>query len=126
MTTVLPLKPQIITREDKPNKFKISYVNYNKITHQSFETKVEAENFIKTINTNPIDISVTDFINSTSTYKRWVYGYHVGVNFNNDGVELPIDPYLLGYWLGDGHSTGSQITTADNEIIEKLNKCLKK
>jgi transposase-like protein len=31
--------------------------------------------------------------------------------------ELPVDPYLLGCWLGDGHSNASAITTADREIV---------
>lgn len=31
---------------------------------------------------------------------------------------LPIDPYLLGLWLGDGHSHYGAITTMDDEIIE--------
>ena len=31
---------------------------------------------------------------------------------------LPIDPYLLGIWLGDGSSNGAEITTADPEIVE--------
>jgi phage terminase large subunit-like protein len=29
---------------------------------------------------------------------------------------LPIDPYLLGVWLGDGHSAGSRITVGKDEI----------
>lgn len=29
---------------------------------------------------------------------------------------LPVDPYVLGVWLGDGHSAGSRITSADAEI----------
>lgn len=33
-------------------------------------------------------------------------------------VSLPIDPYLLGCWLGDGSSSGSEITTADDEIAQ--------
>lgn len=33
---------------------------------------------------------------------------------------LPIPPYLLGVWLGDGHSTGSTFTTADAEILQVL------
>lgn len=33
--------------------------------------------------------------------------------------ELPLDPYLLGVWLGDGHADGSgAITTEDPEIID--------
>lgn len=30
---------------------------------------------------------------------------------------LPIDPYTLGMWLGDGHSAGSRITSADPECF---------
>ncbi|GAB2997987.1 replicative DNA helicase [Saccharothrix stipae] len=30
---------------------------------------------------------------------------------------LPIGPYTLGAWLGDGHSAGARITTADPEIV---------
>ncbi|EAX47548.1 protein of unknown function DUF264 [Thermosinus carboxydivorans Nor1] len=31
-------------------------------------------------------------------------------------VDLPLDPYLLGCWLGDGHTHAGRITTADPEI----------
>jgi deoxycytidine triphosphate deaminase len=34
--------------------------------------------------------------------------------------ELPVDPYVLGAWLGDGTSTGSNIASADREILEEL------
>jgi hypothetical protein len=33
-------------------------------------------------------------------------------------AELPIDPYLLGIWLGDGTTKNSQITTADPEVLD--------
>jgi len=33
-------------------------------------------------------------------------------------VGLPIDPYLLGIWLGDGSSANEYVTTADVEIAE--------
>jgi hypothetical protein len=33
-------------------------------------------------------------------------------------VDLPIDPYLLGVWLGDGTSATGEITTMDAEIVE--------
>jgi dUTPase len=34
--------------------------------------------------------------------------------------ELPIDPYVLGVWLGDGTSSNARVTTADAEILEEL------
>jgi hypothetical protein len=35
-------------------------------------------------------------------------------------VELPLDPYVLGVWLGDGTATMGAITSADAEIIESV------
>jgi deoxycytidine triphosphate deaminase len=34
--------------------------------------------------------------------------------------ELPIDPYVLGVWLGDGTATKAEITCADTEILEEV------
>lgn len=34
--------------------------------------------------------------------------------------DLPIDPYLLGLWLGDGDTGNASITTADPEILEAI------
>jgi phage terminase large subunit-like protein len=30
-------------------------------------------------------------------------------------VDLPIDPYVLGYWLGDGTSAGASVTVGDDD-----------
>ena len=35
-------------------------------------------------------------------------------------ADLPIDPYVLGTWLGDGNSDTAAITTADREILVNL------
>ncbi len=32
-------------------------------------------------------------------------------------ANLPLDPYVLGAWLGDGHAAGGRFTTADLEIL---------
>jgi replicative DNA helicase len=34
--------------------------------------------------------------------------------------ELPLPPYALGVWLGDGHSAAARITTADPEVVVHL------
>jgi len=34
--------------------------------------------------------------------------------------DLPVQPYTLGAWLGDGHSRGARITSADPEIIAEI------
>lgn len=33
---------------------------------------------------------------------------------------LPIDPYVLGIWLGDGTSTAAMVTTVDAEVLEEI------
>lgn len=35
-------------------------------------------------------------------------------------TELPINPYLLGAWLGDGHSGGAMLTSADEAIVDRF------
>jgi deoxycytidine triphosphate deaminase len=35
-------------------------------------------------------------------------------------IDLPIEPYTLGAWLGDGTTTAAAITTVDYEILEQI------
>lgn len=35
-------------------------------------------------------------------------------------IELPIDPYVLGAWLGDGHSASGIITGIDDGVFEQV------
>lgn len=44
------------------------------------------------------------------------------IECNSDFAALPIDPYLLGIWLGDGSSRAGQLTTADPEVISEIEK----
>ena len=37
-------------------------------------------------------------------------------------AKLPIAPYFLGVWLGDGNSRSNQITTADPDLIPEIEK----
>ena len=34
--------------------------------------------------------------------------------------DLPVAPYTLGAWLGDGHSDGARITCADQQVIDAI------
>ena len=37
--------------------------------------------------------------------------------------ELPIDPYVLGAWIGDGTQTKAEITRADAGILREIERC---
>ena len=64
-----------------------------------------------------IDIEVRDFLKLPKTIKNHLLkGYRVPVEFPEKKVDL--DPYVLGYWLGDGTSRRPQITTIEEPVIE--------
>ena len=35
-------------------------------------------------------------------------------------AELPVDPYVLGAWLGDGHTNAAMLTSADAGIVQRI------
>jgi deoxycytidine triphosphate deaminase len=37
-----------------------------------------------------------------------------------DRLDLPIEPYTLGAWLGDGTTTAAAITTIDEEVLQQI------
>jgi replicative DNA helicase len=51
-----------------------------------------------------------------TTDGRLNHAVAVASPLNLPDAELLIAPYLLGVWLGDGHSAGARLTTADPEI----------
>ena len=65
---------------------------------------------------NIINISVENYLHLPQHEKNPYKGYRVGVNFIEKHVD--IDPYILGYWLGDGTSSSPEITTADSEVVQ--------
>ena len=71
-----------------------------------------------------IDISVQDYLKLSPSYRSKttpLCGYRVPIIFQEKN--LPIDPYLYGYWLGDGHSYSTQITTQEGYVIKYLVDC---
>ena len=61
-----------------------------------------------------INISISDYLKRGARFKLSYKGYKVGVDFSEK--ELPIEPYYMGLWLGDGRSSDSKIYTVDSEI----------
>jgi superfamily II DNA or RNA helicase len=71
------------------------------------------------IGKNPIiNISVADYINESKTFKHSFKLYRKSVEFNTNMSNHLIDPYILGVWLGDGSSSGSEICSMDREVYE--------
>ena len=65
-----------------------------------------------------IDISVKDFMNKSKGFQNSHMLFKVPLEFPHK--EVPLDPYFLGLWLGDGDSNRPAITTMDPEVVEYI------
>lgn len=70
---------------------------------------------------NTLDITVKQYLNLNKTTQAVLKGYKVGVDFPCQYVS--IDPYLLGAWLGDGHSNGLGFINVDEEKNKHIPNC---
>ncbi|WP_288426118.1 replicative DNA helicase [uncultured Spirosoma sp.] len=65
-----------------------------------------------------LNISVRDYLTKSDKFKSNYKGYKVAVDFPEQAV--PLDPYFVGLWLGDGHNYSSRITNTDTEVVDYL------
>ena len=65
------------------------------------------------------DIALREYMALSKSDKHVLKQYRTGVEFNQVAA-LPIDPYFLGLWLGDGTGANIVISNPDNEIIDYL------
>jgi hypothetical protein len=127
-------KKRIFDRKIK-NSFCVSWFNNTLIKKQSKlfsylkqdknEVFNTANKFFNSINENLIvDISIKDYLNLNQNIKKYLKGYAVPIEFIEK--ELEFDPYILGLWLGDGSTYGTEITNKDSSIIKYLKNNLSK
>jgi phage terminase large subunit len=64
---------------------------------------------------------VLEFAAKSERFKDHFHGYKTDC-LHWPGKSLPIPPYILGVWLGDGTSSQPQITSMDEEIIAEFEK----
>ncbi len=65
-----------------------------------------------------LNIEVREWLKKGPKFKSNYKGYKVPIELPEKSV--PIDPYFLGVWLGDGNSGNCRITGQDPEIINYL------
>ena len=63
-------------------------------------------------------VTVDTYLRSSAKFKANCKLYRTAINFTVSDDVLPIPPYILGAWLGDGTTDGSSLTTADPAIKE--------
>jgi hypothetical protein len=117
------------------NSFQSKTFTYNSsIEDNKIEMRCNAERFFEEIKHNKltsdniIEISVKDYLNLSKKKKGLLKGYSVPIDFSEK--ELPFDPYMIGYWLGDGKSrnnallnTIKDLNMINNKHIPIIYKC---
>jgi superfamily II DNA or RNA helicase len=72
-----------------------------------------------------LDISVLDYLATSKDFKHnEVRGYRVPIHFTER--EVPLDPYMIGYWLGDGAAGSARITSQDSTVLHYFHRNLGK
>lgn len=64
-----------------------------------------------------LNVAVKDYLKFSNLKKKHLVQYMTGVEFNNKEV---FNPYIIGLWLGDGHSRGPKLTNGEPEIFDFL------
>ncbi|MEP0547170.1 MAG: replicative DNA helicase [Rhodothermales bacterium] len=64
------------------------------------------------------NLSVRDYLARSAKWQNDHKGYKVAIEFAEQ--PLPVDPYLLGIWLGDGKSDNARIYNTDEEVVAYL------
>jgi len=107
------------------SEYKYKSKNFSYKNKNQEEILKEATNFSKTINKNNeyLTISVKEYLKLPKYVRHDLKGYKVGVEFPEKEVDL--EPYALGYWLGDGTSAEAQITTQEEVVVEYFQKYIK-
>jgi superfamily II DNA or RNA helicase len=63
------------------------------------------------------NVTVEEYLASSNTFKHRAKGWRVAVDFPAQELPVSLPPYILGLWLGDGHSRTTAITTMDEEVV---------
>lgn len=116
------------------HSFNVQWLENNKFQSRTFsydlnnleEKRKEAEAFFENVKAtnNVYEIAVKDYLELSDKKKGFLKGYRTAVDFPEK--ELPIDPYMIGYWLGDGASNGCKITSQDSTVLYYFSKQLPK
>jgi len=132
--------PKISRNNHKANtNYNVQWIENNKFQSKTFtfqqsksnecEIKDKAYQFYDEIlknsktNNNIYEIAVKDYLKLSNKKKDFLKGYKVPIDFPEK--ELPMDPYMIGYWLGDVSSYGSQINSQDSTVLKYFSNKLK-
>jgi len=95
--------------------------NYNTSSLSKDEAYNKIFNIVQNLETPDIfDIKIDDFLKLPSSVQQNFKCIKNSNCVNWNYKSVPIDPYILGCWLGDGNSNGYGISSADEEVLKSF------
>jgi len=98
---------------DNGEKIISSYTHLWNIKHPYWRDRKTGERFYKTLETE-------DIYDLYNKYKNKSFYIDLPDSLDLPNVDLPIDPYILGVWLGDGCSYNGEICGSHNDLLDIL------
>jgi hypothetical protein len=105
----------------------VKWFENNKYNTKNFDLDKENEaiQFYQNVNHQDIiEIAVKDYIKLDKSLQNDLKGYKAQVEFEEKNIDL--DPYMIGFWLGDGTKQKPEITSQDSTIIKYFTENLQK
>lgn len=101
------------------NKYKLNYKTFSYKNKSKDDVYTKTKEFLDNLVDNrKVDIPILDYLKLSKNYRDNLLGYQVSaLTFPEQTTSLPIDPYMLGYWLGDGTSREAVITCQDSAVL---------
>ncbi len=65
-----------------------------------------------------VNLSIKEWLSKSDKFRSNFKGYKVGIELLE--VPVPVEPYFLGLWLGDGATNSVRITMQDQEVVDYL------
>jgi len=103
-------------------RFVVRYFNNEtiKILSKTFDTNQEAQDFLNQFDESSknCEVSIKDYLKLSNSIKHVLKLYRTPVDFPNR--EVPFDPYIIGFWIGDGTSTCAGLCSQDSVVLHYL------
>lgn len=65
-----------------------------------------------------VNLPVAEYLAQSKNFRHCAKGWRAAVDWSLQ--QVPLDPYILGVWLGDGTRDSFAITTPDPEVVDAL------
>lgn len=123
----LPVRVEWVSEAERLDAYRLSFDNGDEIIASGSHPWL-VRNYNARKHEHPAKVRTTEEMLEQGTvrlaprnrrpFANWSIASPEPLQFSD--ATFPIDPYVLGAWLGDGHSDGANITTVDDDVLVNL------